>query len=70
MNATSSVTPGGVLRVACLQASSTFQRPWHVSEAFLNMAVLTKYYQIEPIYLPPSVVTYIYLHPVYLSRTT
>jgi hypothetical protein len=29
------------------------------------MRVLTKYDQIEPIYLPQSIVTYIYLHPVY-----
>jgi hypothetical protein len=29
------------------------------------MGVLTKYDQIEPIYLPQSVVTYISLHPVY-----
>jgi hypothetical protein len=30
------------------------------------MGVLTKCDQIEPIYLPQSVVTYIYLHPVYV----
>jgi hypothetical protein len=28
------------------------------------MGVLTKYDRIEPNYLPQSVVTYIYLHPV------
>jgi hypothetical protein len=28
------------------------------------MGVLTKYVQIEPIYLPQGVVTYISLHPV------
>jgi hypothetical protein len=32
------------------------------------MGVLTKYDQIEPICLPQSVVTYIYLHPVYFSE--
>jgi hypothetical protein len=30
------------------------------------MGVLTKYDQIELIYLPQSIVTYIYLHPVYI----
>jgi hypothetical protein len=60
------IGPPGVLRVACLQAFSfTFQRPWRVNKAFEDMGVLTKYDQIEPIYLPHSVVTYIYLHPAY-----
>jgi hypothetical protein len=29
------------------------------------MGVLTKYGQIKPVYPPQSIVTYIYLHPVY-----
>jgi hypothetical protein len=33
---------------------------------FLDMGVITKYDQIELISLPQSVVTYIYLQPVYL----
>jgi hypothetical protein len=35
------------------------------------MGVLTKYKydRIEPIYLPQSVVTYIYLHPVYIHNS-
>jgi hypothetical protein len=60
------IRPPGVLRVACLQAPSLiFQRPWRVNKAFLDMGVLTKYDQIEPIYLPQCVITYIYLYPVY-----
>jgi hypothetical protein len=35
-------------------------------EAFPDMGVLTKYDQTEPIYLPQSAVTYIYLHSVYI----
>jgi hypothetical protein len=31
------------------------------------MGVLTKYDQIEPIYLPQNIITYIYLHPVYCA---
>lgn len=34
-------------------------------EALQNMGVLTKYNQIEPIYVPHNVITYIYLYPVY-----
>jgi nitrate reductase cytochrome c-type subunit len=33
------------------------------------MGVLTKYDQIDPIYLPQSVVTYIYLHSVHAINT-
>jgi hypothetical protein len=37
---------------------------WCQKEAFPDIGVLTKYDKIEPIYLPQSIVTYIYLHPV------
>jgi hypothetical protein len=54
-------------RLLGLQASSfTYQRPWCVNKAFPDMGVLTKYDQTEPIYVPHSVVTYIYLHPLYV----
>jgi hypothetical protein len=50
------IGPLGVLRVAFLQASSfTFQRPRHINKAFPAMGVLTKYDQIEAIYLPQCV---------------
>jgi hypothetical protein len=45
------------------RSSFTFQRPRRVNKAFSDMGVLSKYVQIEPIYLPYSAVTYIYLHP-------
>jgi hypothetical protein len=44
-----------------------FCDPWCQKGAFPDMCVLTKYSQIEPIYLPHSVVTYISLHSVYTS---
>jgi hypothetical protein len=37
----------------------------HKKKAFPDMGVLIKYDQIEPIYLPQRVVTYISLHTVY-----
>jgi hypothetical protein len=43
----------------------TYQMRYRVNKAFPDMGVITKYDQIEPIYLPQSLVTYIYLHPVY-----
>jgi hypothetical protein len=42
----------------------------HISEALAckqrvsGHGVLTKYDQIKPVYLPQSIVTHIYLHPV------
>jgi hypothetical protein len=33
--------------------------------AFPDIGVLTKYDQIEPVFLPQSIVICIYLHPVY-----
>jgi hypothetical protein len=42
-----------------------FCDPYCQKEAFPDMGVLTKCDQIEPIYLPQSVATYISLHPVY-----
>jgi hypothetical protein len=39
--------------------------PYCQKEAFQDTGVLTKYNQIEPSYLPQSVITYIYLYPVY-----
>jgi hypothetical protein len=58
----------GVLRISYLKAASfTFQRPCRLNKMFPYMGVLTKYDEIEPIYLPQSVVTYIYLHAVYIK---
>jgi hypothetical protein len=39
--------------------------PFVQKEAFPDMGVLTKCDHIEPVYLPYSAVTYIYLHPLY-----
>jgi hypothetical protein len=45
---------------------SHFQRPWCVNKAFPDMGELTKYDQIEPIYLPQSVVTYLFTPYIYM----
>jgi hypothetical protein len=49
---------------SCHFRSPTGCLPTGVNKAFPDMGILKKYDHIEPIYLPQSVVTYIYLHPV------
>jgi hypothetical protein len=44
---------------------STASDGWN--NAFPDMGVLTKYDQNDPVYLPYSAVTFIYLHPVISS---
>jgi hypothetical protein len=43
-----------------------YRRPAHFRghKTFPDRGVITKYDQIEPTFLPQSVVTYIYLHPI------